>query len=78
MDIINNKGREQMVDYQNLSLEELLEHEQDSASWYWIGMSYFKRSDLTNAVLWLKKAMNDPDNVWMEKAALNVRYLTCR
>jgi len=67
-----------MVDYQNLSHEELLTHEQDSAAWYWIGMSYFKNSDLPNAVMWLRKAMNDPGNEWKEKAAINVRYLTCR
>jgi len=44
-----------MVEYKNLSLEELLKYTYDHAAWYWIGMAYFKRNDFINASNWLEK-----------------------
>ena len=59
-----------MTEYKNLSLEELLKHARDNAAWYWIGMSYWERSDIVNAAVWFEKAMNDPGNKWEGKSRL--------
>jgi len=58
-----------MIEYDNLSLEELLRHTHAREAWYWLGMAYFKRNDFGNAVMWLEKTMNDPGNEWAGKAA---------
>ena len=64
-----------MVEYDNLSLEELLKHVHDRAAWYWIGMAYWERRDFGNAALWLEKTMNDSGNEWAGKATLNLGLL---
>ncbi|MCL2327118.1 MAG: hypothetical protein FWC39_01255 [Bacteroidetes bacterium] len=58
--------------YENLSLEELLNHTHDHAAWYWIGMAYWERYDFSNAAVWLGKTMSDPSNEWAGKAKLNL------
>lgn len=64
-----------MADYKNLSLEQLLNHKSDSASWYWIGMAYMEKFDPANAELWLKNTMNDSGNKWQEKATRELAFL---
>jgi len=64
-----------MAEYNNLSLEELLKHTHDHASWYWLGIAYIARKDFSNAALWYEKAMNDPGNEWAGKARFNLALL---
>lgn len=64
-----------MAEYNNLSLDELLRHTHDSASWYWIGMSYWEQYDFINAAKWLEKTMDDYGNTWAGKATLNLGLL---
>jgi len=39
-----------MVEYKNLSLEELLMHTHDHASWYWLGIAYISRRDFSKCI----------------------------
>ena len=64
-----------MAEYKNFSLEELLKHTHDHASWYWLGMAYWGRRDFRNAAAWLEKTMNDTGNEWAGKARLNLALL---
>ena len=64
-----------MMEYKNLSLEELLIHKTDSAAWYWLGMAYWEHNDFRDAAEWLNKTMNDPNNEWADKAAQNLGIL---
>jgi len=61
-----------MENYKDLNLQQLLSHQNDSASWYWIGMAYWEGGDLENGANWLKKTMLDTGNEWAGKATLNL------
>jgi len=64
-----------MKEYKNLSLEELLKHTHDHASWYWLGIAYIARRDFNNAAVWYEKTMDDPGNEWAGKARFNLAQL---
>ena len=64
-----------MDEYKNLSLEELLKHTHDHASWYWLGIAYIARRDFSNAAVWYEKTMDDPENKWAGKARFNLAQL---
>ncbi|MDR2547040.1 MAG: hypothetical protein LBC96_05940 [Lachnospiraceae bacterium] len=57
-----------MADYSNLSLQQLLNHKNDSESWYWLGMAYMGNNDPINAIVWLEKAVGVMEGVWKDKA----------
>jgi tetratricopeptide (TPR) repeat protein len=61
-----------MADYKNYSLSQLENCKQDRDAWYYLGMAYMERGDLSSAAEWLSEAMNDPGNEWEAKAGLNL------
>ena len=63
------------MNYEDLSLEQLLKHAHDSAAWYWIGMGYWEQREFEKAKEWLEKTMRNPGNEWALKSAFNVAQL---
>ena len=64
------------MNYNEFSLEKLLNYTHDSLAWYWLGMAYWdERNDFKNAALWLTKTMDDPNNEWSNKAAQQLGML---
>ncbi|MDR2234128.1 MAG: hypothetical protein LBE56_13530 [Tannerella sp.] len=64
-----------MIEFDKLSLEQLLMHKNDHASCYWTGMAYLERYDYGNDIEWLEKAVNDPGNERAGKARANLALL---
>ena len=64
-----------MPDYSELNLQQLLNHQNDPAAWYWLGMAYWENGDQRNAAAWLEKTMKDQGNEWSGKATLNLGLL---
>ncbi|MDR2546998.1 MAG: hypothetical protein LBC96_05730 [Lachnospiraceae bacterium] len=63
-----------MTDFRNMTLNQLLNHQHNSDSWYWLGMAYMEIFDAGNAINWLEKAMNNEGHEWADKATQELAY----